>query len=90
MKNLFLALTAAILFTGCASTSDFNAMKDRVTALEGQVASAANAANDASAAAQSASRNASAAQSAAERALNAANEANERAKRMAETCCARK
>ena len=90
MKNVFFALAALFLFTGCVSQEAFDALQNRVSALESQVASAGDAGSDAAAAAQAASREASAAKAAADRALDAANEANERAERMAETCCARK
>lgn len=90
MKNILLALAAVFLFAGCVSQEAFDALQNRVAALEGQVSSAADAGSDAAAAAQAASREASAAKAAADRALDAANEANERAERMAETCCSRK
>ncbi|MGE0624487.1 MAG: Lpp/OprI family alanine-zipper lipoprotein [Pseudomonadales bacterium] len=90
MKNVLFALAAVFLFSGCVSQEAFDALQNRVTALEGQVSSASSASSDAAAAAQAASREASAAKSAADRALNAANEANERAQRISETCCSRK
>ncbi len=90
MKNIFIAMMAILLFTGCATTSEMEALENRVSALERSGSSSSNAAESAGAAADRASREASAAQSAAERALDAANEANERIQRMSETCCARK
>jgi outer membrane murein-binding lipoprotein Lpp len=90
VKNVLFALAAAILLSGCISQEAFDALQNRVSALEGQVSNAADGAGDARAAAQAASREASAAKAAADRALDAANEANERAERMAETCCSRK
>lgn len=90
MKNILFALVAVFLFSGCVSQEAFDALQNRVAALEGQVSSAADAANSASSAAQAAARDASAAKATADRALNAANEANERAQRISETCCARK
>ena len=90
MKNILFALVAVFVFSGCASQSALDALANRVTALEGQVSSAADASSDAAAAAQAASREASAAKAAADRALDAANEANERAQRISETCCSRK
>lgn len=90
LKNVLFAFTVAVLFSGCVSTEQFNALEARVTALEGQVSSASDSAGDAAAAAQQAARDASAAKSTAERAMDAANEANERAQRVADTCCSRK
>ena len=90
VKNVLFALAAVFLFSGCVSQEAFDALQNRVTALEGQISSASSASSDAAAAAQAASREASAAKSAADRALNAANEANERAQRISETCCSRK
>lgn len=90
MKNVLFALVAAFLLAGCISQEQFDALQNRVAALEGQISSASDAGSDAAAAAQAASREAAAAKAAADRALDAANEANERAERMAETCCSRK
>ena len=92
MKKLLVVLFATIAVSGCSTitTEQFNALENRVSALERQVGAAADSASDASSAAASAARDAAAAQATAERALDAANAANERAERMAETCCARK
>lgn len=92
MKKLIFAGIATLAMAGCTTitTEQFNALENRVAALESELGSAADAASDASAAASRASREASAAATTAQRALDAANEANERAKRMAETCCSRK
>lgn|GEM_PF-2437637 len=90
LKNVLFAVAVAALFTGCVSTEQFNALQARVTALEGQVSSAADSASGANSAAQSAARDASAAKATAQRAMDAANEANERAQRVADTCCSRK
>jgi len=90
VKNVLFALAAVVMLSGCISQEAFDALQNRVSALEGQISSASDASSDAAAAAQSASREASAAKAAADRALDAANEANERVERIAETCCARK
>lgn len=92
VKKLIFAGIATLAMAGCTTitTEQFNALENRVAALESELGSAADAASDASAAASRASREASAAATTAQRALDAANEANERAQRMADTCCAQK
>jgi hypothetical protein len=92
VKKLFLVIFATILVAGCSTvtTEQFNALENRVSAVERQAGSASDAASNAASAAASASQDAATAQATAERALDAANAANERAERMAETCCARK
>jgi murein lipoprotein len=90
VNKLLIALLATLLFTGCATTDQLNALETRVSALESQSQGASDAAGQAAQAAERARREAAAAQTTAQRALDAANAANERAERMAETCCARK
>ena len=90
LKTVLFAFGVAVLFSGCVSTEQFNALEARVAALEGQVGNASDSASDAASAAQQASRDAASAKATAERALDAANEANERAERISETCCSRK
>ena len=78
------------LATGCVSTSQFEALENRVATLERQGGSANDAASQAQSDAANAARNVSTAQQTADRALQAAQEANERVDRISNTCCARK
>lgn len=74
-SKIAVALLSAGLMVGCASTSDFNALKGRVDDLEGQVRGVKSTADQALAASLSA-------ESAARRAAASADEVNAKLDRM--------
>ena len=90
LKTLLFAFGAVIMLSGCATTEQLNALEARVSALESASGGTSSSDSDAVATARQAARDASAAKATAERAMDAANEANERAARVADTCCSRK
>ncbi|MDD4913802.1 MAG: Lpp/OprI family alanine-zipper lipoprotein [Methylococcales bacterium] len=84
MKAIKLSAVVAIaaLATGCASTSDLDALDARVGTLESKVQTAASDAASAKAAAADASAKASAAEAAANRAAQYAQDTNSKLDRM--------
>lgn len=84
MKAIKLSAVVAVaaLATGCASTSDLEALQSRVGTLEGKVATASSDAASAKASAAEASSKAAAAEAAANRAAQYAQDTNSKLDRM--------
>jgi murein lipoprotein len=84
MKAIKLSAVVAVaaLATGCASTSDLEALDSRVSSLEGKVSSASADAASAKAAAAEAAAKAAAAEAAANRAAQYAQDTNSKLDRM--------
>lgn len=88
--RVMILATLVALASGCVSTSKFEALENRVAAVEKQASDAATASRQAQSDAATAARNVGTAQQTADRAMKAAEDAAERANRIANTCCARK